>query len=103
MPSTQLLRGRSNQLAVSLESTAQFACTVTRAVAIHDPFRLACDLGHALSDSALSKATRPGFQYSASSETKGMPVISDSRRANVDLPDPDDPMTRTRCIGSVRG
>jgi hypothetical protein len=50
----------------------------------------------------LSEATQPGFQYSASSETKGMPVISDSRLANVDLPDPDDPMTRTRCIGSIR-
>jgi len=35
-------------------------------------------------NSALSDAIQPGFQYSASSETKGMPASSDSRRQHVD-------------------
>jgi hypothetical protein len=29
-------------------------------------------------------------------------VIADNLFENVDLPDPDDPMTRMRCIGVIR-
>ncbi|WLA52419.1 hypothetical protein QIH80_21465 [Bradyrhizobium elkanii] len=54
------------------------------------------------SNSSLPDSTQPGFQNSASIDTVGIPVIADSRRAKVDLPDPDDPITRTRCIGPVQ-
>src|SRR5262249_52485694 len=53
-------------------------------------------------NSALSDSTQPGFQNSASIDTVGMPVMADSRRAKVDLPDPEDPMMRMRCIGAIR-
>src|ERR1700743_998728 len=49
-----------------------------------------------------SEGCQPGFQNSASSETNGMPVASERRRAKVDLPDPDEPMTRMRCMASFR-
>src|SRR6266581_8585546 len=55
-----------------------------------------------VSNSVASDGVQPGFQYSASSDTIGMPVIADSRCANVDLPDPDDPMTRIRCMIRTR-
>src|SRR5882724_7640618 len=54
------------------------------------------------SNSVVSDDVQPGFQYSASSDTVGMPVIADSRCANVDLPDPDDPMTRMRSMIRTR-
>jgi hypothetical protein len=38
----------------------------------------------------------PGCQWIASMDTIGIPVICDRRLANVDLPDADDPNTRTR-------
>ena len=38
----------------------------------------------------------------ASIDTIGRPVISDRRLANVDLPDPDDPNTTTRCMVPIR-
>src|SRR5258707_10231547 len=53
-------------------------------------------------NSSISDSTQPGFQNSASSETTGIPVMSDSRRAKVDLPDPGDPMTRIRSMTQTR-
>src|ERR1019366_7813230 len=40
----------------------------------------------------------PGPCWSASSSTKGAPRRAASERASVDLPDPEMPTTRTRCI-----
>src|SRR5215218_4834308 len=103
IPSMQLLRGRSNQITVSLDRqrNSPAPLLVKLSSTTHCGWRATS--ATRCPNSALSEATQPGFQYSASSETKGRPVISDSRLANVDLPDPDDPMTRTRCIGSIRG
>src|SRR5580704_15893850 len=94
----QVLRGRSNQITVSARPRRYSPAPLDMKL----PSMIQRGMPQAslarCSNSAASDGIQPGFQYSASSDTMGMPVMDDSRRANVDLPDPDDPMTRMRCM-----